>query len=131
MMRFLSGVGDVPTPNVHSDVWDHVESYAIYMLLMRRLKIIPTSNLKLIIFFLVIHIGLLLIFKSSLVASTRHAHLTLRINLRLANRPSEQLANSTIQGQPPSNRDQICPFSSQGRVFFLGGKTCCAFDCNT
>ena len=49
MMWFLSGVGNEPTPNVHSDVWDHVESYAIQMLLPRRLKIIPTSNLKLII----------------------------------------------------------------------------------
>ncbi len=35
----LSGVGYVPTPNVHSDVWDCVESYAIHMLLARRLMI--------------------------------------------------------------------------------------------
>ncbi len=88
-MWFLSGVGKVPTLNVCSDVWDHVESYTILMLLACRLKIIPTSNLKLIISFLVLHIVLLLLQKLlSLVASTRHAHLTSRVYLRLANRPS-------------------------------------------
>ncbi len=35
----LSDVGYVPTPNVHSDVWDRVESYTVYMLLACRLKI--------------------------------------------------------------------------------------------
>ncbi len=40
----------VPTPNVHSDIWDCVESYAIHMFLARRQKITFTSNLKLIIF---------------------------------------------------------------------------------
>ncbi len=50
MMWFLSGVSKVPTPNVRLDVWDCVESYMIRMLLGCRLKIIPTSNLKLIIF---------------------------------------------------------------------------------
>jgi hypothetical protein len=116
----LSGISSVPTPNVRSDVWDHVESYAIRMLLAPRLKITFTSNLKLIISFLVLHIVLLSLFTSlSLVASTRHAHLTLRINLRLADRPRAQFANSTIQGQFPSNEDQICPFSSQGRVFIV------------
>jgi hypothetical protein len=59
MMWFLSGVGEVPTPNVRLDVWDGVESYTIHMLLACRLKIIPTSNLELIIFFLVLHIVLL------------------------------------------------------------------------
>jgi hypothetical protein len=88
-MWFLSGVGNVPTPNVCSDVWDCVESYTIRMLLACRLKIISTSNLKLILSFLVLHIVLISLFKSlSLVASTRHAHLTLLINLRLANWPS-------------------------------------------
>jgi hypothetical protein len=63
MICFLSGIGGVPaplssfgyvpTPNVHSDVWDHVESYAIHMFLARRLKFIPTFSLKLIISFLV------------------------------------------------------------------------------
>ena len=68
----------MPNPNVCSDVWDCVESYAICMLLARRLKIIPTSNLKLIISFLVLLILLLLLFKSLLlVASTRHAALNL------------------------------------------------------
>jgi hypothetical protein len=49
----LSGVGYVPTPNVHSDVWDCVESYTIHMLLACRLKITFTFSLKLIISFLV------------------------------------------------------------------------------
>jgi hypothetical protein len=68
----------VPTPKICSDVWDRVESYAIHMFLARRLKITFTSNLKLIISFLVLHIGLLSLFKSLiLVASTRHAVLNL------------------------------------------------------
>jgi hypothetical protein len=49
----LSGIGYVPTLNVHSDVWDCVESYTIYMLLACRLKITFTFSLKLIISFLV------------------------------------------------------------------------------
>ncbi len=49
----LSGVGYVPTPNVHSDVWNCVESYTMYMLLTCRLKITFTFSLKLIISFLV------------------------------------------------------------------------------
>jgi hypothetical protein len=48
----LSGVGYVPTPNVHSDVWDHVESYRVHMLLAHRLKITFTLSLKLIMSFL-------------------------------------------------------------------------------
>jgi hypothetical protein len=49
----LSGVGYVPTLNVYSDVWGHVEFYTIYMLLACRLKITFTFSLKLIIPFLV------------------------------------------------------------------------------
>jgi hypothetical protein len=49
----LSDVGYVPNPNVHSDVWDRVEFYTIYMLLACRLKITFTFSLKLIISFLV------------------------------------------------------------------------------
>ncbi len=49
----LSGIGYVPTPNVHSDVWNHVESYTIYMLLACGLKITFTVSLKLIMSFLV------------------------------------------------------------------------------
>jgi hypothetical protein len=49
----LSDVGCVPTSNVHSDVWYHVESYTIQMLLTCRLKITFTFSLKLIISFLV------------------------------------------------------------------------------
>jgi hypothetical protein len=86
----------VPTPNVCSDIWDHVESYVIHMFLACRLKITLTFNLKLRISFLILHIVLLSLFKSlSLVASTRHAPLTLRVYLRLANQPSAQFANST------------------------------------
>ena len=127
-MWFLSCIGNVPPPNVRSDEWDRVEFYAICMLLARRLMIIPTSNLKLIISFLVLHIVLLSLFKLlSLVASTWHAHLSLPINLRLADRPSAQFANSTIQGQPPSDGDRICPFSSQGRVLVLRVSRCGAY----
>jgi hypothetical protein len=89
MMWFLSGIDDVPTPNVRLDVWDCVEPYAMHILLARRLKIIPTSNLKLINSFLVLHIVLLSLLKSlSRVASTWHAHFTLRVNLRVSDRPS-------------------------------------------
>jgi hypothetical protein len=49
----LSGIGYVPTPNVHLDVWNHVESYTMYMLLACRLKITFTFRVKLIISFLV------------------------------------------------------------------------------
>ncbi len=43
----------VSTSNTHSEIWDGVESYAIHMFLACRLKITFTSNLKLIISFLV------------------------------------------------------------------------------
>jgi hypothetical protein len=46
----------VPTLNVHLDIWDCVKSYVIHMFLARGLKITFTSNLKLIISFLVLHI---------------------------------------------------------------------------
>ncbi len=49
----LSGIGYVPTLNVHSDVWNSVESYTIYVLLACRLKITFTFSIKLIISFLV------------------------------------------------------------------------------
>ncbi len=84
----------VPTPNVRLDIWDPVESYVIHMFLARRLKITFTSNLKLIISFLVLHILLLCHYQSlSFVASTRHAQLTSRVCLRLAIRPGVQFAN--------------------------------------
>ena len=128
MMWFLSGVGDVSTPIVRSNIWDCVESYAIRMLLACRLKIIPTSNLKLIISFLVLLILVLSFIKSlSIVALTQHAHLTSRTVLRLANRPSAQFANSSKQGQPPSNGDHIYLFSSQGRVLVLRVSRCGAY----
>jgi hypothetical protein len=49
----LSGIGYVPTLNVHSDVWNCVESYTIFMLLTCRLKITFNFSLRLIISFLV------------------------------------------------------------------------------
>jgi hypothetical protein len=52
-MWFLSEAGHVPTPNVCSDTWEPVESSVIHMLVACRLKITFTSNLKLIISFLV------------------------------------------------------------------------------
>jgi hypothetical protein len=79
----------VPTLNVRSDIWDHVESYAIHMFLACRLKITFTSNLKLIIYALVLHMYYFVITSLlSLVASMRHAQLISRIDLRLAIRPS-------------------------------------------
>ncbi len=42
----LSGIGYVPTPDVRSDIWDCVESYAIRMFLAHRLKFIPTFSLN-------------------------------------------------------------------------------------
>ncbi len=45
----------VPTPNVRSDIWARVESYAIHMFLACRVKITFTSNLKLENSFLVLH----------------------------------------------------------------------------
>jgi hypothetical protein len=88
--RFVPfGIGNVPIPNVHWDVWDPVESYTICMLLVCKLKIIPTSNLKLTIFFLVLLLVLLHSYQSlPFVASMRHALLTLCVYLRLAIRPS-------------------------------------------
>jgi hypothetical protein len=73
----------VPTPNVHSDIWDRVESYAINMFLACRQKITFTSNLKLVISFLdhKYHSLLQLII---LVASTQQAILTMLVSLRLA-----------------------------------------------
>jgi hypothetical protein len=127
-MWFLSGVGHVPTPNVCSDIWDWVESYVTCMLIARRLKITYTSNLKLIISFLVFLILVLLFVKSlSIVALKQHTHLTLRTVLRLANRPSAQFQNSSKQGQPPSNGDIIYPFSSQVRVLVLQDSRCGAY----
>jgi hypothetical protein len=43
----------VPTPNVGSDIWDCVESYAMHMILACGLKITFKSNLKLIIYFVI------------------------------------------------------------------------------
>ena len=39
----------VPTPNMHPDIKDHVESYAIHVILTRRLKITFKPKTKLII----------------------------------------------------------------------------------
>ncbi len=126
-MWFLSGVGKIPTPNVCSDVWNHVESYTIRMLLVCRLKIIPTSNLKLIISFLVLFI-LVLSSKSCyhLLPQLGMLHLTLCVYLRLDNRPNApsnnwlehdvksvdlpQCINNSIQ---PSNNDASTNQSNQ------------------
>ncbi len=89
-----SRVGNLPTPNVRSDVWDYVESYTICILLVCRLKIISSPNLKLMISFLVLPLVLLCQHKLlSCVASLRHAQLTSHVYLRLAIRPNAQFAN--------------------------------------
>jgi hypothetical protein len=95
-MVLPSGVGNVPTMNVRSDVWDHVESYTICMLLTCRLKIILSPCLRLIISFLVLLLVLLPCYQSLLfVTSMWHAQLTSRVYLRSAIRPSAQFANFT------------------------------------
>jgi hypothetical protein len=76
-MLLLSGIGNVPTPNVRLDVWDCVDYYTI-RLLVCRLKIISSPNLQLIISFLVLPLVLLCHYQLlSFVASTWHAQLTL------------------------------------------------------
>ncbi len=83
------------------DVWDRVETYTIGMTPVRRLKIISSANLKLIIFSFQLLILLHSTLKSLLlVASTRHASLNLACCLRLANRPSTGCTGSaTTLGQ--------------------------------
>ncbi len=93
-MLLSSGIGNVPTPNVRSDVWDCVESYTICMLLACRLKIISSANLKLIISFLVL--PLVLLCHTScyhLLPQRGTLLLTSRVYLRLAIRPSAKFAN--------------------------------------
>jgi hypothetical protein len=72
------------TPNVCSDILDHVESYALHMFLACGLKITFTSNLKLIISFLVLH-NTIITFHLSPSSSTL---LISRTVPRLANKPS-------------------------------------------
>jgi hypothetical protein len=73
-MWFLSGIGKVPTPSVRLDVWDCVESYTMRMLHACRLKISPTSDLKLIISFLVLHIVLLSFIQVDITCCLNLAH---------------------------------------------------------
>jgi hypothetical protein len=73
-MWFLSGVGHVPTPNVHSDIWDRVESYGICMLLACRLKITFTSYFKLIISVLVLLILVLSLLQVVISCCLKAAH---------------------------------------------------------
>ncbi len=47
---YFSNVARVPTPNVHSDIWDHVESYLIHMILTRRLRITFKPETKVLIY---------------------------------------------------------------------------------
>jgi hypothetical protein len=73
----------MPLLNVHLDIWDCVESYTAHMLLPFRQKFTLSSNLKLIISFLVLPLVLLHSYQPLLfVASRRHAPLTLRVYLR-------------------------------------------------
>jgi hypothetical protein len=109
-MLLPSCVGNVPTPNVCSDVWDCVESYMIPMLLAWRLKIISSPNLKLIISFLVLPLILLHHYQSlSFVALMRHAQLTSRVYLRLAIKPSAQFANLQTR-MISKRRGSVLPF---------------------
>jgi hypothetical protein len=49
-MWSLSQLSSVPTPNMHLDIRDHVESYAIHMILTHRLRITFKPKTKLIIY---------------------------------------------------------------------------------
>ncbi len=75
----LSGVSRANAKDMHLDVWDCVETYIqLARPLVRRLKIISSANLMLIIFSFQLLILLRSTLKSlSLVASTRHASLNL------------------------------------------------------
>jgi hypothetical protein len=75
----LSGIGYVPTLNVHSDVWDHVESYTIQMLLAHRLKITFTFSLKHKVSFLVQLQHLLL---PSLIVTSSHVRVGMPLPLQ-------------------------------------------------
>ena len=91
-MLHLGGVGEYMSQIQDGlsiqGIWGST-SYVIHMFLTRRLKITFTSNLKLIISFLVLHIVLLSLFKSLiLVDLLEMLHLTLRVYLRLADRPT-------------------------------------------
>jgi hypothetical protein len=75
------------------------------------------SFLKLIISFLILHIVLLSLQKLlSLVASTRHAPLTLRVYLRLAKRPNAQFANATYKNNLQATGTGTALLSRQGIV---------------
>jgi hypothetical protein len=135
-MLLPSGIGKVPgkvpTPIVHPDVWDCEESYTIRMLLACRLKIIPTSNLKLIISFLVLHMVLLHSFKLlSFVASAWHTPLTPRVYLRLANRPSAQFANSFNKNDLQATGTGTTLSVSHGRVSVAQVSHCGALRANS
>jgi hypothetical protein len=94
-MLLPSGVGNVLTLNVCSDVWDCVGSYTIRMLLVCSLKIISSPNLKLIISFLVLPLVLLChTSRYHLLPQCGTLLLTLHVYLRLAIRPSAQLHTS-------------------------------------
>ncbi len=113
-MLLPSGIGNVPTLNVHSDVWNCLESYMICMLLVCRLKIIPTSNLKLIIFFWYCHQYYFHSFKLlSFVASTRHAPLTSRVQLKLTIKPTAALGEA-------ADIYAMCVFLLALASFYLG-----------
>jgi hypothetical protein len=97
----LSGVGYVPTLNVHLDVWVCVESYTIHMLLARKLKITFTFRLKLIISFLVQLQHLLFLFSNSPFFSSQSWHASsssIVLYLWLgAERSTTQIENETLQ----------------------------------
>ncbi len=85
----------MPTLNVRLDVWDCAESYAIHMFLAHRLMITFTSNLKLIISFLVLHILFSFIFTSCyLLLPNRSTLLILHTVPRLANEHSADVATN-------------------------------------
>jgi hypothetical protein len=112
----LSGVSRANAKDLRLDVWDRVEIYMIYtQLLARKLKIISSVNLKLIIYFLVY--SYYYFHPSSryhLLPRLGTLHLTSHVYLRLAKRPSSGGVDDGC-GQPTK-----APTSGQRRALFMG-----------
>ncbi len=112
----------MPTPNVRLDTWNRIESYTIHMFLAHRLKITFTSNLKLIISFLVLHNTFIIhLFKSYLLLLRSSMLLTSCTVSRLAQehraRPSNAviiILQGSISNKGPINK--ICKGGGGGEV---------------
>jgi hypothetical protein len=96
-----------------SDIWDHVESYAIPMFLACGQKITFTSNPKLIISVLILILLLPSSKSLSLVASTRHAALNLACLLEVGQQAWCTILKFTYQDD---RQAQVMTLKRQGLV---------------